>query len=70
MAQQHQLKWRPLEFHHAKAQRTQRAINNEKARFLFHVYFYYENKKKHIEDAKLGNNASFSASFAPLRYDF
>ena len=35
-------------------------MSNEKARFLFHV-FYNENMKKHIGNAKFGNNATSSA---------
>jgi len=57
------------EDHHAEAQRTQRAIGNEKVRFIFHVYSHYENWKKHIGNAKLCNNAQFSAPPRALRED-
>jgi hypothetical protein len=51
-----------LKISHAEAQRTQRAISNEKAKFLFPAYSHYENKKMHVENAKVenakfGNNA-------------
>jgi hypothetical protein len=45
-----------LKFSHAEAQRTQRAISNEKARFLLPAYSYHENKKMHVENIKFGNN--------------
>jgi hypothetical protein len=57
------------EDHHAEAQRTQRAIGNAKARFFFHIYFDYENKKKHIGNRKFCNNAQFSAPPRALRED-
>jgi len=39
-------------------------MSNDKAKFLFHVYFHYKNKKKHEEDAKFDNNAELSANSA------
>jgi hypothetical protein len=39
-----------------EAQRTQRAISNEKARFLFLAYSHHENKEIHMGNAKFGNN--------------
>jgi len=54
----------------AKAQRTQRAICNEKVRYFFYSYFHYKNKKNKKENAKLGNNASFSAPPRALREEF
>ena len=52
----------------AEAQRTQRAISNEKVRFLFY-FFCYKNKKKHEENAKFGINTTLSAfaDFSPMR---
>ena len=44
-------------------------MSSKKARFFFHVYYLYENKEKHVGDAKLGDYTTFSASSAPLRED-
>jgi hypothetical protein len=41
-------------------------MSSEKAGFFFHVYFHYENKKKHVGDAKFGNDAML-ADFSPTR---
>jgi hypothetical protein len=32
-------------------------MSSEKARFFFHVYFHYENKEKHVRNAKFSNDA-------------
>jgi hypothetical protein len=44
-------------------------MSNEKARFLFHIYFHYKNKKKHVGDKEFSDNDSFYLRFfaAPLR---
>jgi len=42
-------------------------MSSEKARFFLHVYFHYENKEKHIGDAKFGNDTSLSAPLRALR---
>jgi hypothetical protein len=47
-----------------EAQRSQRTMSSEKVIFFLHVYFHYENKKKHIGNAKFGNYARLSASSA------
>jgi hypothetical protein len=44
-------------------------MSNEKVRFLFNIYFHYENKKKHTGNAKFDNNAPFSAPPRALRED-
>jgi hypothetical protein len=44
-------------------------MSNEKARFLFNIYFHFKNKKKHVGDEKFCKNDLFSAPPRALRED-
>ena len=45
-------------------------MSKKKVRYLIHVYFHYENKKKLLVDEKIGGNASSSAPPRALREIF
>jgi len=39
-------------------------MGHEKVKSIFHVYFHYENKEKHVGNAKFGNDAILSSPSA------